>query len=71
MERTKYENKTIYVGEFEFTRLMRQLIRNYRFMRENEEPTKVILPSVMEVEGVRIVKEVKFKKEVQDAVASG
>lgn len=65
MERTHTDGGIIHVGEVEFTRLLVQLIRKHKFHNNNEYPTKIVLPSITEIEGVII------KQEVRDAVGSG
>lgn len=59
MERTIIENGTVYVGELEFTRLIGQLIRRYKFLNKNQVPKTIIFPPVIKVEGVIVEYEVK------------
>jgi len=65
MERTHTDCGVIYVGELEFTSLLVRLIRQHKFHHNNEYPTKIVLPSIAEIEGVII------KQEVRDAIGSG
>ena len=41
-------------GEVEFTNLIKMLLRGYRFMNKNNNPSVVIMPNITEVDGVKI-----------------
>lgn len=54
LRRTEFRDGTAYLGEFEFIRLMKQLIHHYQFRGDGELPSKIVLPIPDEVEGVEI-----------------
>lgn len=54
MDRTETKDGIITVGKLEFTGLMIETIKAYRFTHKGESPAKIILPKVEKVEGVTI-----------------
>lgn len=65
MDRTEFNDGVITVGELEFKGLMIQLIHRYDYVK-GEQPTKIVLPALTEINGVVIEHE-----EVKVAVSSG
>ncbi len=54
MERTYTDDGVIYIGELEITRLLVQLIKQHKFLHNNECPQKIVFPVIKGIEGVTI-----------------
>lgn len=65
LSRTIIQDQKVYLGEAEFTNLIRTLIRVYRFRSSNQTPEAIVMPDVMEVDGVK-VEFPELKEEVKD-----
>ena len=54
MSNSRIEEGTIYIGTEELSILIGHMIRGYKFLNQNNEPKKVVIPHITEVKGVKI-----------------
>jgi len=54
LSRTIIQDQKVYFGEAEFTELIRTLTRVYRFRSGNQTPEAIVMPDVVEVDGVKV-----------------
>ena len=47
----------IYIGRVKLSRLLVQLIKQYKFLHNNEYPTRIVLPAIKDIGGVIIEQE--------------
>lgn len=54
MEKNTIQDNKLFMGEREFTNLIKVLIRVYRFRNKNQNPEAIVLPDITEVDGVKV-----------------
>jgi len=68
MERNSIIGKKFHFGEFEFTNLIKVLIRAYRFRNKNQSPEAIVMPDIKNVNGVKIEYPKGTTKAVKESV---
>ncbi|KKK80538.1 hypothetical protein LCGC14_2822480 [marine sediment metagenome] len=54
LTRTIFIDQKVLFGETELTRLIRTLISVYRFRNRNQNPEVIIIPIIMDVDGIKV-----------------
>lgn len=54
MEGNTIQDNKFFMGEKEFTNLIKILSRAYRYRNKNQSPEAIVIPKVFEVDGVRV-----------------
>lgn len=54
MDRTTIQEKTLYMGELDFTGILKSLIKGYKYTHKGEKPEGIVIPRVDMVDGVPI-----------------
>lgn len=54
LSRTMIQDQKVHFGEWEFSNLIRTLIRVYCFRCSNQTPIAIVMPDVTEVNGVKV-----------------
>jgi len=57
MSNTRVEGEVLYLGSEELSNIVKAMCRGYRFLHENKNPTSIVIPNLVEVEGVKVVYE--------------
>jgi hypothetical protein len=54
MTTSRMEDGKFYFGQVELEMIVKRIIRTYRFHNSNQDPKAIIIPHLVEVEGVKI-----------------
>jgi hypothetical protein len=54
MERTQSVDGALYLGEQEFSNLIGNMVRGYKFINKGSEPVEIVIPMLKEVKGVKV-----------------